>query len=212
MKNNKTYSFKTILNKGRFKNYYSSLSNALKEEIKLNCKKYSEKYQEYCSKRNREFLVNVFFVLASYDALVNNGHSKEEAVNTLSKAMHDYLRGYASMYSKLFGNSFIYKILQKAIIKKMLSFNNNGWKIVKGSKGKKDIYFEVHKCLVYEILKKEKKLELGKMFCDADLILYMNLRRTEFIRKGTIIKNSPICDMHFKRYPKKATIDRYKSV
>ena len=47
-------------------------------------------------------------------------------------------------------------------------------------KSKNNIYIEVKKCLVREILKEEDKLQLGKMFCNANLVLYLNLGKTEF--------------------------------
>ena len=208
----KPYSFKTILNKGRFKNYYLSKSLPIQKEIKLNSIKYANKYKEYSSKRNCEFLVNVFFALSAFDVLLNHGLNKEEAYKEISEAMYEYLQKYVKFYSKIFGSSLFYPILKKAIIKKMLAFNKTGWLIKKERKEKEDIYFEVHKCLVNEILKQENKLEIGKMFCNADLILYMNLERTEFIRSETIIKGGRICDMHFKRYKKGVNITRHKSI
>lgn len=40
----------------------------------------------------------------------------------------------------------------------MLGFNGQGWEIVTKEKGENNIYIEVKKCLVQEILKEEDKL------------------------------------------------------
>lgn len=208
----KPYSFKKILNKGRFKKYYFSLDKNLQSLIKDNVNSYAYKYKDLCYKKNEEYLVNVYFVLGAYDTLVSSGIPSYKAIDILTNAMHDYLKRYVNFYSKLFKNDFIYKILKKAILKKMMGFNRVGWKISSSKKNKDDIYFEVHKCLVHDILKRENKLELGKMFCNADLILYMHLQRTEFKRSKTLIKGGDMCDMHFVRYKKGEVINRYPSI
>lgn len=69
----KPYSFKKILNKGRFKKYYFSLDKNLQSLIKDNVNSYAYKYKDLCYKKNEEYLVNVYFVLGAYDTLVSSG-------------------------------------------------------------------------------------------------------------------------------------------
>ena len=49
------------------------------------------------------------------------------------------------------------------------------------------------------------------MFCNADLILYMHLGKTEFKRTRTLIKGGSMCDMHFIRHEEN-DFERYESV
>lgn len=158
-----------------------------------------------------EFLVNLLFVLGAFDVLKFRRTDEEKVIDELSNAMYDFLKNKASIFNKIFKNNFIYSLLRKIISKKMLGFNGHGWEISAPDKVDNNIYIEVKKCLVHEILKEEGKVELGKMFCNADLVLYMHLAKTEFKRTETLIKGGKMCDMHFIRH-KESDFDRYKSV
>lgn len=206
----KAYTFKTIINKGRFKNYYYSLTKEEQIKIKDNVINYAEKYKKYSDSKNLEFLVNLIFVLGAYDALKEFREDREKVVKELSSAMHDFLQKKVSSMNKAFNNKFIYSLLKLFIPKKMNGFNNHGWQI-EGKSEDNNIYVTVKKCLVHEILKEEGKLELGPMFCNADLVLYMNLPKTEFKRKETLIKGGEVCDMNFIRHNEK-NFDRFNSV
>lgn len=206
----KQYTFKTIINKGRFKSYYYSLTKEEQIKIKDNVINYAEKYNKYSDSKNLEFLVNLIFVLGAYDALKEFRDNKDIIVKELSSAMHDFLRKKVSSMNKAFNNKFIYSLLKLFIPKKMNGFNNHGWQI-EGKSEDNNIYVTVKKCLVHEILKEEGKLELGQMFCNADLVLYMNLPKTEFKRKETLIKGGEVCDMNFIRHNEKS-FDRFNSV
>ena len=207
----KPYKFKTIINKGRFKDYFYSLPKEEQIEIEKRVNEYAIKYEKYSDSKNLEFLVNLLFVLGAYDVLKNKRISEEKTIDELSKAMYEFLKKKVNGFNKAFKSNFIFAILKKAIPMKMLGFNGHGWEIGIKEKGDDNIYIEVKKCLVHEILKEENKMELGKMFCNADLILYMNLGKTEFKRTETLIKGGTMCDMHFIRHKEKE-FDRYKSV
>ena len=208
----KTYSVKTIIKKGRFESYFLSLSNEEQKAIKERLPIYTQKYAQYCDKKNREFLINVFFVLASLDIFKSEGKNEDASVNELTNAMHNYLRKNLPLFKKAFVSPFIYSLLRIFIPKKMLGFNSHGWETIKSKKGKKDIYFEVHKCLVHEILKQENKVYIGAMFCNSDLVQYMELPCTEFKRTMTLIKGGKYCDMHFIRHKKNEKFNRYPSI
>ena len=207
----KPYKFKTIINKGRFKEYFYSLSKEEQYDIQKMVNEYAIKYAKYSDTKNLEFLVNLLFVLGAFDALKSRRESTDVLVDELSNAMFIFLKKKVESFNKAFKSDFIYKILKKAISKKMLGFNGHGWEIIVPKAKDNNIYIEVKQCLVHEILKEENKLELGKMFCNADLILYMHLGKTEFKRTETLIKGGSICDMHFIRH-NDDNFERYDSI
>lgn len=206
----KPYNFKIIINKGRFKSYYYNLSSIEQLKIKDNVVSYANKYSKYSDSKNLEFLVNLIFVLGAYDGLESLRDSKETIINELSNAMHEFLKKKVGSMNKIFKSNFIYSLLKIFIPKKMNGFNNHGWQIEGYSKDD-NICVNVKKCLVHEILKQEDKLELGPMFCNADLVLYMNLPKTEFKRKQTLIKGGEVCDMNYIRHKDKE-FERFNSV
>ena len=97
-----------------------------KEEQIVVVDEYAIKYAKYSDSKNLEFLVNLLFVLGAFDALKNKRKSADVLIDELSNAMFIFLKKKVETFNKAFKNNFIYKILKKAISKKMLGFNGHG--------------------------------------------------------------------------------------
>ena len=149
----KPYKFKTILNKGRFKSYFYSLTKEEQKNIEKKVNEYVIKYVKYSDHKNLEFLVNLLFVLGAFEELKYKRDNEKVLIDELSNAMYAYLNRKVETFNKAFKSDFVYRILRKAIAKKMLGFNGHGWEIAVPKSNDNTIYIEVKRCLVHEILK-----------------------------------------------------------
>lgn len=68
--------------------------------------------------------------MGANDILKNRRADDKKIIYELSKAMYEFFKKKINGSDEAFKNNFIYALLKRAILKKMLGFNGRGWEIV----------------------------------------------------------------------------------
>lgn len=143
--------------------------------------------------------VRLFPVLAYYKALLGKGMSQSEALKHVRQETHKAANIRKEEMKKLGSMPFAYTIYRFGVKKHMQkNFPDDGWTKEWVKCNGKEIHFNLHKCLYWELMKTHHCPELCCVYCENDDISFSGLLpKIRFERTGTLGNGSPYCDFHF---------------
>lgn len=165
---------------------------------------YFKKFIDEADYRNSEVIKdhmnnNIFPVLAYYMALLDLGGNQKTAYNDVLKETQRYARISKEENKKLgsmFGAFFLFRIAVKKVMAKR--FPNEGWKTEWVKCNKKEVHFNLKRCVYYETVAKYGHPELCTVFCKNDTTAFSGyMPKIKFERSGTIAEGKKMCDFHF---------------
>lgn len=166
-------------------------------------------YQELLNNadyKNNEAIQNhlqlkLFPPMAYYKALYANGISKEKALEYVKQETHKAALIKRDEMQKLANMPFAYNIYRmgvKKYIKK--NFPDIGWQTEWIRCDKKEIHFNLHRCIYWDLTNLYECPELCCVYCENDDISFSGLMpKIRFERSGTLGNGASYCDFHFKR-------------
>jgi len=196
----KKYLPEQMVKNSRYRIFFPTLKKDIQEEIFERMKVLIEEEKEYCDKGNYEHMAQIITSIAMYEILQKNGLNEDEAFNTVSVNMWDYLD--PGGMQKLAKKSFFMPLMKKVVPFGFKHRSGYGWRYTWHLKedGKDVFHFECNECIYEKILSKRGLLKLGAMCCHADIINYGNLPYTDFIRTKTLCQGGDHCDFCFVRH------------
>lgn len=164
-----------------------------------------QKMQEKADYRNSDIIKwhmneNIFPVLAYYMSLLDAGFATEEAYSYTLEETQKQAMSWKKKH-KAFGKiPFLYpmfKIGCKRVMKK--EYPNEGWETEWIRCDKKEIHFNLKRCVYFEITNQYEHPELCTVFCKNDNTTFSAFSpKVVFERSGTIGMGNKYCDFHFK--------------
>lgn len=200
MAKEKAYKGQPMLAASRFRNFYPTLPEGVKQAAAERIDELAAENPEYCDAGNYDHLCNIFSALALYEALQNSGKSKDEAFRRVSEAMWAFVEnGTAKTYRKVFALPGMLKLLGRLLPTMFAKGSGYGWRYVwhtDTSTGRR-LQFECTSCIYAQIFAKYGTPELGPMFCHCDDINYGSIPGLSFRRQHTLCKDGQPCDFLF---------------
>lgn len=148
----------------------------------------------------REHLQGKLFPpIAYYKALLAGGYSKDDAIAYVKKETHkaatvrkEEMQGLAKM-------PFAYTVYRMGVKKHMKkNFPDEGWETEWVCCNRKEIHFNLHRCIYWDMTNLHKCPELCCVYCENDDIAFSGLLpKIRFQRSGTLGNGSSCCDFHF---------------
>ena len=148
----------------------------------------------------REHLQKKLFPpMAYYKALLAEGYSKDNALAYVKKETHkaaavrkEEMQGLAKM-------PFAYTVYRMGVKKHMKkNFPDEGWETEWVCCNGKEIHFNLHRCIYWDITNLYECPELCCVYCENDDITFSGLLpKIRFQRNGTLGNGSSCCDFHF---------------
>lgn len=148
----------------------------------------------------REHLQGKLFPpMAYYKALLAGGYSKDDAIAYVKKETHkaatvrkEEMQGLAKM-------PFAYTVYRMGVKKHMKkNFPDEGWETEWVCCNRKEIHFNLHRCIYWDMMNLHKCPELCCVYCENDDIAFSGLLpKIRFQRSGTLGNGSSCCDFHF---------------
>ena len=141
----------------------------------------------------------LFPTLAYYKTLRENGINQDEALEYVRKETHKAANIKREEMKKLGNMPFAYTIYRLGVKKHMRkNFPDTGWTTEWVKCNGKEIHFNLHKCIYWELTKKYHCPELCCVYCENDDISFSGLLpKIRFERTGTLGTGFPYCDFHF---------------
>jgi hypothetical protein len=131
--------------------------------------------------------------IALYKALIELNYTREESFAKIKKYLDEIVGKKMNTRLRKAEKLPGFFIIFKTKMYKEVSSNDN-WDVEIVENSKKTIKYNIKKCLWYDACKENECTELCQIFCDVDHIIYGNMKKVDFIRKGTIGKGQDYCD------------------
>ncbi len=185
--------------KSRYRNFFPSLDDSIKQDIYKRMETLLEEEKYYCDKGNYDHITQIVTSVAMYEVLQHHGKSEEEAYRTVSEEMWKFLD--PTKMRKLAKHSFFMPLMKRIVPLGFRKGSGIGWKYTWHKDDPKDrFHFECNSCIYAQILGKRGLMKLGAMCCHADIINYGSLPYTDFKRTQTLCQGGDKCDFDFIRY------------
>lgn len=143
--------------------------------------------------------LKLFPTLAYYKALLGEGINQNEALEYVRNETHKAANVQKEEMKKLGSMPFAYTIYRLGVKKHMRkNFPDDGWTTEWVKCNGKEIHFNLHNCIYWELTKMYYCPELCCVYCENDDISFSGLLpKIRFERTGTLGNGSPYCDFHF---------------
>lgn len=143
--------------------------------------------------------LKLFPPMAYYKALYTHGISKEKALEYVKRETHKAALIKRDEMQKLANMPFAYSIYRMGVKKHMKkNFPDTGWQTEWIRCDKKEIHFNLHRCIYWDLTNLYECPELCCVYCENDDISFSGLMpKIRFERSGTLGNGSPYCDFHF---------------
>jgi len=196
----KKYIPEKMVSISRYRNYFPTLPEEIKQDIYARMSELIEEEKNYCDKGNYEHMSQILTSIAMYEVLQRHGHSEEEAYRIVSEEMWKFLD--PTGFKKLSKKSFFMPLMKKVVPFGFKHKSGTGWRYTwhLDTDGKDEFHFECNECIYAQILGRRSLLKLGAMCCHADIINYGELHYTDFIRTKTLCQGGDYCDFYFVRH------------
>ena len=141
----------------------------------------------------------LFPPMAYYKVLCANGISKEKALEYVKQETHKDASVKRDEMKKLANLPFAYSIYRMGVKKHMRkNFPDAGWQTEWIRCDRKEIHFNLHRCIYRDLTNQYGCPELCCVYCENDDISFSGLMpRIRFERNGTLGNGAPYCDFHF---------------
>lgn len=141
----------------------------------------------------------LFPPMAYYKVLCANGISKEKALEYVKQETHKAASVKRDEMKILANLPFAYSIYRMGVKKHMRkNFPDAGWQTEWIRCDRKEIHFNLHRCIYRDLTNQYGCPELCCVYCENDDISFSGLMpRIRFERNGTLGNGAPYCDFHF---------------
>ena len=141
----------------------------------------------------------LFPPMAYYKVLCANGISKEKVLEYVKQETHKAASVKRDEMKKLANLPFAYSIYRMGVKKHMRkNFPDAGWQTEWIRCDRKEIHFNLHRCIYRDLTNQYGCPELCCVYCENDDISFSGLMpRIRFERNGTLGNGAPYCDFHF---------------
>lgn len=141
----------------------------------------------------------LFPPMAYYKALCADGISKEKALEYVKQETHKAASIKREEMKKLANMPFAYTIYRMGVKKHMKkNFPDSGWQTEWVRCDGREIHFNLHRCIYWELTNQHECPELCCVYCENDDISFSGLMpKIRFERKGTLGNGAACCDFHF---------------
>lgn len=194
--------------KSKYKDMYTVCKEKYGDEFGIEIYKKAENYFEILlneadyknSEIIKQHMVNsIFPILSYYMALLDLGIKQKEAYNNVLEQTQRYAE-IQKRKNQSFGNKFGAYFMFRIVIKRVMAknFPCEGWETEWVQCNRKEIHFNLKRCVYYETVLKYGHPELCTVFCQNDTISFEGfLPKIRFQRNGTIGDGNKMCDFHF---------------
>lgn len=143
--------------------------------------------------------LKLFPPMAYYKALYTSGISKEKALEYVKKETKKAASIKRDEMKKLARMPFAYSIYRMGVKKHMKkNFPDTGWQTEWVRCDRKEIHFNLHRCIYWELTNQYECPELCCVYCENDNISFSGLMpKIRFQRNGTLGDGAAYCDFHF---------------
>lgn len=195
----KRYEPKKLVAVSRYQNYFPTLHSDIQQDVYTRMNELIKEEQAYCDKGNYSHMAQILTSIAMYETLQQHGRSEEEAYKIVSEEMWKFLD--PTGMQKLARKSFFLPLMKKIVPFGFKKGSGIGWRYTwHKDDPKNEFHFECNECIYAKILGKRGLMKLGSMCCHADIINYVSLPYTDFIRTKTLCQGGDICDFRFVRH------------
>lgn len=141
----------------------------------------------------------LFPPMAYYKTLYANGIPKEKALEYVKQETQKAASVKRDEMKKLAKLPFAYSIYRMGVKKHMKkNFPDAGWQTEWIRCDKKEIHFNLHRCIYRDLTNQYECPELCCVYCENDDISFQGLMpKIRFKRNGTLGNGAPYCDFHF---------------
>ncbi|MCO7137425.1 L-2-amino-thiazoline-4-carboxylic acid hydrolase [[Clostridium] leptum] len=141
----------------------------------------------------------LFPPMAYYKALLADGISQQEALTYVKKETQksaSIKKQEMERLAKIPLAYTVYRLGVKKFMKK--NFPDEGWQTEWVQCDGKEIHFNLHKCIYWDLTKSHGCPELCCVYCENDNISFSGLLpKIRFKRTGTLGEGASFCDFHF---------------
>ena len=144
---------------------------------------------------------NLLPPLAYYRTLRAQGFSQEQALKYVRQETRKAAAVKKDRMNSLARLPFAYTFYRMGVKKYMRqNFPNEGWQTEWVRRDRREIHFNLHRCLYRDIATEYGCPELCCVYCENDDIAFSGLLpKIRFQRTGTLAGGAPCCDFHFIR-------------
>lgn len=143
---------------------------------------------------------NILPVLAYYMALLEYDFSTDDAYKNTLEETQKYAqikKKQNEKFGKMPFSYHLFKLFCRKVMKR--NFPSEGWKTEWIRYDRKEIHFDLKRCVYFEVTSKYGHPELCTVFCANDTTAFAGyMPNIKFERSGTIGSGKKMCDFHFK--------------
>ncbi len=195
----KRYEPQSLVKISRYRNYFPTLPNDMRQDIYKRMKELIGEEEQYCDKGNYKHMAQIFTSVAMYEVLQKHGKTEEEAYRIVSEEMWKMLT--PKSYKKMAKLPFFIPMMKKILPFGFRHGSGIGWRYEWHLDDPKDrFHFECRECVYRHIFEKRDLMKLGAMFCHSDIINFGQLPYTDFKRTKTLCQGGDCCDFDFIRH------------
>lgn len=139
--------------------------------------------------------------MSYYKSLLFEGYDSDAALNLVRKETQKTAEKKKAAMAKMARLPFAYSIYRMCVKKFMeKNFPAAGWKTEWVRCDSKEIHFNLHGCIYWDMCRKYGCPELCTVYCENDNISFSGLfPKIIFERSGTLGKGALLCDFHFRK-------------
>lgn len=143
--------------------------------------------------------LRLFPAMAYYKTLLDVGFNSSDSISYVKKETQKAAFKNQQKNKKLSCIPFAYFFYRLGIKKYMnKNFPKEGWRIEWIKCDNKEIHFNLHNCIYWELSQKYGCPELCQVYCSNDTTAFAGLLpKIEFKRNGTLGEGANYCDFHF---------------
>ena len=194
MAKKKEFSGKACLEASRWADDMKTWPEGQRERIEKRVDELLEENAWFQSADNHGHLSNLCIGLALYEMYLSEGKTKEEATRLTAEPMWAYVEKGAGLYRKAARIPGALKLIGTAMKKGGERWDAPGWEYTYEVTTSKEFRFTCHRCIYRDIYEKYGCVELGRIFCHADVINYGSLPGHTFTREHTLCMDGQECD------------------
>lgn len=137
--------------------------------------------------------------MACYKALCGRGAPAEQALEYVRQETRKSALAKRGEMKKLAGMPFAYTMYRLGVKKHMAkNFPDAGWETEWVRCDGREIHFNLHRCIYWELTRQYGCPELCCVYCENDDIAFSGLLpKIRFERSGTLGSGAAYCDFHF---------------
>ena len=143
--------------------------------------------------------VKLFPAMAYYRALLEEGIAQKDALIAVKQETQKAALKDKESNAQMARIPFAYLLFRMGVKKHMnKNFPSEGWETQWVRCDRKEIHFNLHRCIYWELCQQHGCPELCTVYCANDITAFSGLMpKIRFERSGTLGEGATHCDFHF---------------